>query len=123
MHIGEQVAGLRMIKAEIKGAQEDLKALEAQKRIIEDDIMATLDESGQSLSRTDAGTVSITQEVVANVTDWNALTAYIMEHGSFYLMQRRVSSVAWRDEIASKGDVPGTEPFTKRKISFSNKTT
>jgi len=125
MNIGDQVADLKDIKAEIKDMQTELKALEHDKRIMEDRIMTTLDESGSSLARTDFGTVSVTKEVVANVTDWDAFYNYIKERDAFYLLQRRVSSVAWRDEVTAHYDgvVPGTEPFTKRKISFTNKTT
>ena len=122
MALGDYVADLKGVKDEIKLLQGDLKALEAHKRFIEVEIMDEMDTIGSSLSRTDAGTVSITTETVAQVVDWAAVEAYTIENNALYLFQRRLSNPAWRDECESKGLMPGTAVFTKRKIGFSNKT-
>jgi len=122
MTIGTEVAMLQVLKDQIKVVQTDLKDLEAQKRELEDTIMTTLTESGSSLARTESGTVSIITENLAQVVDWPEFYDYVQKNEAFYLLQRRVSNPAWRDECGAKGMVPGTATFTKHKLSFTNKT-
>ena len=100
-----------------------IKEMEGTKRALESEIMDDLDTDGSSLTRTDYGTVSIITEVVPQVTDWPAVEQYMKDNNALYLFQRRLSSPAWRDECKAKGTMPGTEPYTNRKLSFTNKTT
>lgn len=118
-----KVLQLKELKNALKHYQDIVKDIESNKRNLEAEIMDDLDSDGSSLTRTKHGTVSITKEEVAQVIDWPTAEAYMIENNALYLFQRRLSNPAWRDECTSKGLMPGTESFTKRKLSFTNKTT
>jgi len=115
-----QVGQLRDVLSEIKDHNDQLKILSEQKRNLELSIMDDLDESGLTLARTEFGTVSLTTEQVASVEDWNAFEEYIYDHRALYLLQRRASNPAYREEINQRGPIPGVSAFTKRKLSLRN---
>lgn len=62
--------------------------------------------------------VTITTLVVPNVTDWNAVHQYIIEHDACYLLEKRISAAPWRELLAMGDKIPGTEPFEKRSLSL-----
>lgn len=55
---------------------------------------------------------------VAQVTDWDAFYAYIYKNKFGHLLQRRVSDPAWRELMEQGKKVPGTTPFTKKRLNF-----
>jgi hypothetical protein len=67
-----------------------------------------------------AGTASITEVIVPQVVDWDAVYEHIRETGDFYLLQKRPAAAAFRELHDSDITVPGMEPFTKRNISLRN---
>jgi hypothetical protein len=115
-----QVGQLRDVLSELKDHNDQIKILNEKKRNLELSIMDDLDESGLTLARTEFGTVSLTTEQVASVEDWNAFEEYIYDHRALYLLQRRASNPAYREEINQRGPVPGVSAFTKRKLSLRN---
>jgi hypothetical protein len=107
--------------------REKKRAAEAVVKKIEDEILAQeeivfkrLDEEGLKKADGTKASISIGEATVASVTDWDALWAYAAKHKYFHLFQKRVSDPAWRELMEkSKGKgVPGTEPFTKRKLNL-----
>ena len=65
-----------------------------------------------------AASVSISTSTVANVEDWDAFLAWIYKTKNGHLLQRRVSDPAWREMVEIKGVVPGTQPFTKKRLNL-----
>ena len=61
---------------------------------------------------------SITEVVVAEIEDFDALTKYVKRTGYFHLFQRRISDPAFRELQETKGSVPGLKPFTKRNLNL-----
>ncbi len=63
---------------------------------------------------------SIVATQVAQVTDWEKFYRYIHKNKAFYLIQKRVSDVAYRETLEDrKGrDIPGTTPFTKVRLNL-----
>ena len=119
----EAVGQLRSIKAQISDLNDQLNDLKRAKTNLEANIISDMQLDKVSLARTDFGTVSITETDVASVKDWPSFEEYIYENKALYLLQRRTSDVAYRDEIASKGHIPGVETFTKVNLSLTNKAT
>jgi hypothetical protein len=105
--------------------REDKRALDEQVAVIEakigalsEQLMEKLDAEGTEKGAGKHCSVSITSNVVGNVTDWNALNAYVKKTGYFHLYQRRLSDPAIRELFETKGSIPGVEPFTKRKLNI-----
>ena len=61
---------------------------------------------------------SITEVVVAEIEDFDALTKYVKRTGYFHLFQRRISDPAFLELQETKGSVPGLKPFTKRNLNL-----
>jgi hypothetical protein len=66
----------------------------------------------------EVASVSIKEETVPDVHDWDALYAHIISTGDFSLIQRRVSSTAYRELLKLGENVPGLQPREIRRINF-----
>jgi len=119
----QAVKELKSLKERISDLNEQLADLKRAKTNIENELISEMNLDGLSLARTDFGTVSVTKTDVASVKDWPAFEEYVYENRALYLLQRRPSDVAYRDEIATKGEIPGVETFTKVNLSLTNKVT
>jgi len=123
----EKIWELHKVKQEIADLNKQVKALEATRNELEEVIIDDLNASNLSLARTNREdengkriTVSVNSEIVANVTDWAEFEKYVYDNRALYLLQRRTSSPSYREEIAVKGEIPGTEPFIKTRLSLKH---
>lgn len=88
---------------------------------LEMELLVRLDEQGMLKASTGEGTASITETVLPNVSDWEAVYEHIQKTGDFYLLQKRPAAAAFR-EITTSGEViPGMDVYTKRSISLRKK--
>lgn len=103
-----ELDSLNSIVSETKAAIEWLDKLLIQKMDTEE------------ISRTANGNnaVSIVEETLPQVEDWETFYNYLSTTKDYSLLQKRVSSAAWREIIKLGESVPGVGEFTKRKISF-----
>jgi hypothetical protein len=85
---------------------------------LELELLVRLDEQGMKKASTDDGTASVTEVVLPQVVDWDAVHEHIQKTGDFYLLQKRPAAAAFRELLESGETVPGMEPFTKRSISL-----
>ena len=117
---------LQSVKDEIAVLKDQIKPLEIAKSVLEERIMEGMSESGSSLFRTAKSrdgkriTVSVNTEEVASVKDWTEFEQYIYDHNALYLLQRRPANVAYREEVKIRGEIPGVETFTNRRLSFKH---
>lgn len=61
---------------------------------------------------------SITEVVVAEIEDFDAVWAFAKKNNYGHLFQRRISDPAFRELLEKKGAVPGLKPFTKRNLNL-----
>ena len=66
-------------------------------------------------------TAGINRRTVAQVKDWPKLYKYIVKHGAFELLQRRVNDGAYRERLEANEVVPGVEPFQVVTLSLTKK--
>lgn len=121
--LGKQIDKLAKLRQDKVGLDAKLKDVEAQINTLKGEILANLQNAGMQKASSKTLTVSIKQDVVPEVTDWDAFYAFIKKSNSFHLLQRRVSSPAWRELheqlAAKKKEVPGTVPFVKVDLSIT----
>lgn len=98
------------------------KVLIGEYRDLEAAFLAQLDEQGAKRAGTTAGTATITENILPTIKDWDALTNYIIENGATHLLQRRVSSAAFRELLDAGIEIPGVEAYTQRQISLRRST-
>jgi len=112
------IAGLDKVRDERRAIAARDKELVAEWRSLEMELIIRLDEQGMLKASTDAGTASITETILPNVVDWDALFEHIKTTGDFYLLQKRPAAAAFRELQAAGIEVPGLEPYTQRAISL-----
>ena len=107
--------GLREKKRE----QEALvKLTSAEIELIEEQIMAGLDASGQVAGTGKLASASVTEAVKPNVKNWDLFYAFIHKHKYYHLLERRPSVTGCRELFETKGMVPGVEPSVKRTLNL-----
>lgn len=97
------------------------KELVAEWRNLEMELLTRLDEQGMLKASTSDGTASITETVLPQVVDWDAVYNHIQETGDFFLLQKRPAAAAFRELHQSGQAIPGIEAYTKREISLRKK--
>lgn len=121
--LGKQIDKLAKLRKDKADLDAKLKDVEGQISTLKGEILASLQSSGMQKASSKTLTVSIKQDVMPEVTDWDAFYTFIKKSNSFHLLQRRVSTLAWRELheqlAAKKKEVPGTAPFVKVDLSIT----
>lgn len=115
--LGSMIDKLEAIRERKRQLAEQMKALEAEFDDMEAQVIQRLQLEETDKASGKKATVSISEEVVPTITDFDALCKYVKKTGYFHLFQRRISAPAFR-ELAEKKPVPGLEPFTKIKLNL-----
>ena len=63
-------------------------------------------------------TVSLKNEIVPTVEDWDTLQEHIAKTNQFELMHKRVSATAYREAVAAGMDVPGVKSTELTRINY-----
>ncbi len=106
--IREERRHFKRLDSELSKSWRDLEAL----------LINQMDAQGVTKASTDAGTATVSETVLPKVEDWDALYAHLKETDSLYLLQKRVSSAAFREQHEAGHTVPGITPFVQRSISL-----
>lgn len=118
MNINELIEARAKVKDAIAGLNSELKELNKSKDDLDYKLLTQLDEQGLSRTANDKASVSINQDTVPDVTDWDALYQHINSTKDYSLLQRRVSSTAYKELLKLGEDVPGLQPREIRRINF-----
>lgn len=109
-------------RAEVKTSMDDLarqtKILQQAKDELDYELIGALEEQGLARTANDKASVSINTSTVPNVVDWDDLYAHITSTEDFSLLQRRVSSTAYKELLKMGIEVPGLEPREVKRINF-----
>lgn len=118
VNINDLIEKRAEIKRETEQLNVRLKDLKSAQDEIDLALLKKMDAEG--LSRTANGdySVSINEDTVPDVEDWDALYNHIISTRDFSLIQRRVSSTAYKELLKLGEGVPGLSPRTIRKINF-----
>lgn len=81
-------------------------------------LIARMEEEGSTKVSSKLASVSLTETIVPQVDDRDAMNAWILETGNLYILQSRVASGAYRELVETGQEVPGVTPFTKKDISL-----
>lgn len=106
------------IKRECDQLNERLKDLKAAQDEVDFSLLKKMDAEGLSRTANESFSVSINEDTVPEVMDWDSVYAYVVSSGDFSLIQRRISSTAYKELLKLGEGVPGLSPRTIRKINF-----
>ena len=108
------------LKARRSRVSKQYDELGEQMETIQNKLLAIMNKQGVDRIIAHGRTVSKTSLKVPSVKDWDALGKYIIEGNRLYLLQRRMSSDSYRDELEAREGklIPGVETFEKKGISI-----
>ena len=116
--IDELIDRKKSIKSQMEKLNAELKGLREQENDIDLELLKKLDTEGLKKTANEVASVSIKEETVPDVHDWDALYEHIKQTGDFSLIQRRVSSTAYRELLKLGENIPGLQPREIRRINF-----
>ena len=119
MNIGSKIDRMHELREKKRALEAQVAEVEGEFKGIEEELLLELESQGIDASRGTKASASITKNVAANITDFDAVCKYVKKTGYFHLFQRRISDTAYR-ELLEKGtkQVPGLEPFVKKRLNL-----
>lgn len=117
--LGERIDNLNTLREQKRVLESQVKIIEEKFDAEQTELMDQMEAEGMDKATGKTASVGISVNTVANIVDWDALTAFIKKTGFFHLLQRRVSDPAARELFEKKGSVPGLEPFQKKKLTLT----
>ena len=116
--LNDLLAETAKVRTQIKVVQSEEKLLKSQQRELESQISIRMQEQGLDKISNDICTISLKNEIVPTVEDWDQLHEHITDTNQFELLQKRVSATAYRELIAAGIDVPGVKSTELTRINF-----
>ena len=120
--LGVVVDQLWQTRESLRALSQQEKDLKARYDELKSQIISMLNELGTDQARTNKATVTVTEQEVMGVDDWDAFYGYVHDNQAYHLLQRRPASRAIIEESEAEGPVPGTKPFTKIDIGLRTNT-
>lgn len=114
----DQLATLRLMHDEAAAAAKVAKD-ECDK--LELELLNSLLDAGLETTGNQALLVSIKRTDVPTIKDSAAFDAYVLEHDALDLLQRRLSTSAWRARVEAGESIPGTEIFKKIDLAVRSR--
>ncbi|MGA1777114.1 MAG: hypothetical protein ACO39G_08560 [Flavobacteriaceae bacterium] len=121
MTIDEMLNELTSVRQQLVTLLDQEKELKRTKDMLETQIATSLKEQGIDRVGNDQCTVSIKQEIVPTVEDWDALHRHILDTQQFELLQKRMSATAYRELLQMGQAVPGVTSTELTRINFRSK--
>lgn len=118
--IGSLIDNMSTLREQRRALAEQDKTLSGQISAIEEQLIEQMEADGMVKCTGKLASATISESTQFNVADWEVFMAYLIKSKQGHLVQRRVSAPAVAELFASKGVVPGLEPFTQRKINLRN---
>lgn len=118
--IGSLVSRLKSKRDEIRAADEVVKGYKEEYNTLQMELLDVMKEVGVDKVSNDVATVSIKKTQVAQVIDWEKFYRYIHKNKAFFMLQKRVSDVAYRETLEDRKNrpIPGVESFTKVALNL-----
>ena len=116
--LNDLLAEYGTVRDGIKDLQAQEKELNTLKRELESQIAIRMTEEGLDKISNGGRTISLMNEIVPDVQDWDALQQHVAETGEFELLHRRVSATAYREKVALGTSVPGVADRELTRINY-----
>jgi hypothetical protein len=116
--INELIEERAKVKQSMDSLNRELKVLREAQDQLDVLLLKKMDAEGLSRTANQQASVSINEDTVPDVTDWEEVYQHVIATGDFSLIQRRVSSTAYKELLKLGEAVPGLQPRTVRRINF-----
>ena len=119
--LNDLLSEVTKLRSQIKTVQAEEKLLKTQQRELESQISIRMQEQGLDKISNDVCTISLKNEIVPTVEDWDALHQHIIDTNQFELLQKRMSATAYRELIAMEPSGPGVRSTELTKVNYRSK--
>lgn len=96
----------------VKELNDEFKAMEAE-------LINRLANTGMKTAGTTLAKVSLSEEVVPQVEDWEKVHRYVKDKDAWHLLKRSLNAAPFREMLQADEELPGVVPFTRRKLSLT----
>jgi|TARA_Y100000034_G_scaffold99639_1_gene122550 hypothetical protein len=117
----ELLTDLTEVRMNLKNLQEKERGFKSRKMELEAKIVSTLKQQGIDRVGNDGCTVSIKEEIVPTVQDWDEVYKYLIQTKQFELIQKRMSATAFRELLQMGMNVPGVKATELTRVNFRSK--
>ena len=111
--LGTKIDQLYRLKLKMEEAQRAAKKLEDKYNEEKEVMLNTISKEELGGTTGKLARISVVKSVVPTVEDWNDLYKYIYRNKAWDMLQRRVSSKAYKERLDAGKKVPGVKSFTK----------
>jgi hypothetical protein len=113
------VADLRARRLVVEHIEAELREAKQLLAESEDEILVSMQAQGINRLSSQGLTLSITESIVPQIKDWNAFEKFLLRNGATHLIERRIHTTAWREEVAEREGtpIPGVEPYLRIRLS------
>ena len=118
MTINQLIEKRASVKDQMENLNRELKELRSMQDEVDVLLLKKMDAEGLSRTANDKASVSINEDIVPEVTDWDKVWEAVIAERDYSLIQRRISSTAYREKLKLGDDIPGMQPRTIRRINF-----
>ena len=119
--IGSCIDLMYKLRAERFAFEKKAEVVKEKESALEKHVLESFKKTDLDGARGKVAVAGITQSTVPAVKDWDKLYAYVKKKGAWDLLQRRLSSSAYRERLDQKEAVPGVEPFIVTKLSLKKR--
>jgi hypothetical protein len=119
MSIGNLIDKLYDLRQQRLDLQKQVDALKEQETALRQAILFELDMNGLAKASGSHATAGVTLSIQPSVEDWDAVYEFIQRNQRFDLLQKRLSTTAWRELVDEGVHVPGTFVMEVRDISLT----
>ena len=116
--INELIEKRAEVKQSMDSLNRELKVLRETQDHLDVLLLKKMDAEGLSRTANQQASVSINEDTVPDVTNWEEVKQYVIATEDFSLIQRRISSTAYKELLKLGEAVPGLQPRTIRRINF-----
>jgi hypothetical protein len=116
--INELIEKRAEVKQSMDSLNRELKVLRETQDHLDVLLLKKMDAEGLSRTANQQASVSINEDTVPDVTNWEEVQQYVIATEDFSLIQRRISSTAYKELLKLGEAVPGLQPRTIRRINF-----
>lgn len=120
VNLGALADSIYAKREEVAQARAVADELEKEQRAMENDLLAAMQEAGTDIARGQSATVSITENVIPQIQDFEAFATFVLRKKALHLFERRIAKTAYRElkETLAGKPVPGVGEFTKVSLSI-----
>lgn len=118
MNLGELIDARVQNKRQIDQLNSRLKELNKKKQELDWQCIRNLDEQGSRKGGNSAANITINEDTVPEVHDWDEFFKWLSETKHWAVLQRRLSGPACRELWAMGVDIPGVKQRELRKLSI-----